>query len=153
MLYWFKKQLTYFLILYYFWYYEIKNYKINFNKVIGYAGAVDYDIKTLFISQYFIKNSNLFELYNVLLHEIAHILIDQEKEAHGPLWLKTFTDMGGNGNVTTNFPLYIEDYPWVLSCSNKNCCLQDIYCFKRTKLHCSDCGSYLQPKLNRYKLN
>ena len=167
--------LTTLIVKFYFWKYDIRDWKLEFFNTVIIGGQVDYETKILNVSRYFLRNCKILSmktkpdlvfsnsknqvsnwilnfpilnLRNLILHEIAHILTENEEQHHGPRWRNLFRKMGGDGETCVECFITKSDYLWVQSCTN--CDEDDNYCFRRTRVHCQTCGSYLHSRPNPF---
>ena len=154
--------LTTWMVRFYFWKYDIHNWQLKFFNATTMGGQVHYEKQDLNISRYFLRNCKILSidnwilhfpilnLRNLILHEIAHILTQNEEQHHGPLWRTRFKNMGGDGETCIDFLLTRHDFPWIQCCTNQSCGEDDFFCFRRTRVHCHMCGSYLHSKPNHF---
>jgi len=126
---------NYFLL----WWYKKLAWKIRFKRVSTYAAQTFYDDKIIIYSTLFVKRvGSMNLLMNVIRHEIAHVIVDDEMESHGPQWLDCFINkLGGDGEVCTPITYLKEDYNYIAKC--RECGYQKLYQIKYTT-YCPECG-------------
>ena len=100
----------------------LKDWSFEWKKMYSIAGLTHYPSKTIKISVFLlIGNTPIKEVKNVILHEIAHVLTEQESKEHGNLWKDTFITIGGNGKRLSEMNIPNQYYNWGFSCKNKRC--------------------------------
>ena len=145
---------------FYFWYYSI-DWQLKFSNTTCKAAEVNFLTNCMYVSKRFIRNSPMIilrwnrfpqfpilDLRNIILHEIAHILVGYDA-AHGIVWKNKCIEIGGNGEIYSRDFMTQQDYLWKQRCTNKNCKTQRyLYVMRRYRIHCSTCGSYLHSSVN-----
>ena len=119
--------------------YGLKDWKFEFDKTRLCNGQADLLNKTISMSIFFANRAELWEIKDVILHEIAHALCPIE-ENHGILWKTKFLELGGSGHRLSPNYLKMSDYTWKSHCI----CGDVYYCFHRTRLWCNECGRGLR---------
>lgn len=79
-----------------------QGWKFEFNNLKRSLGQCVYSNKTIYLSNYLIKNCKRgFEMWvDTMIHEIAHAFVFQvfNETGHTDLWRNVFISFGGNGN-------------------------------------------------------
>lgn len=65
------------------------------------VGKCSHKFKTIFLSRDYIECNSEKEIYNTILHEIAHAL-RPAKEHHSKEWRELFIKIGGNGRIKSD---------------------------------------------------
>ena len=81
------------------------------------AGLCDYAKKRISVSRYLAARWTDDEVYQILLHEVAHALAGPTA-GHGPLWRRTAYGIGYVGKRTHEGETAVELAPWVGTCPN-----------------------------------
>ena len=123
--------------------FDLSDWSINFDNAKRRAGACIYSKRELTFSVHFLRNSSEREIYDTLLHEIAHALVGP-KNGHNNVWKKKALDIGCTARVYHNYEF--SRPKWIKFCS-QGCWEQS--CFRRkNNLICRSCGSKVSFKTN-----
>jgi len=68
------------------------NYSFGFDRAVRRAGLCNYTQRRITISKHLLE-TDIDQIEQVLLHEIAHALVGQQA-GHGPLWKAKATELG-----------------------------------------------------------
>ena len=120
----------------YDWKLDLDNAKVR-------AGACFFREKKISFSRKFIKNSNEIEIYDTILHEIAHALVGP-KHGHDIVWKKMAKKLGCSAKRCHN--LEFSDYKWIRYC--KNLCWEQKIHRRKINLICRKCGASVYYKKN-----
>ncbi len=116
--------------------FNLIDWSINFDNARRRAGVCIYNKRELSFSIHFLRNSSEKEIYDTLLHEIAHALVGP-KNGHNNVWKKKAIDIGCSAQVYHNYEF--SKPKWIKFCI-QGCWQQS--CFRRKKnLICRSCGS------------
>ena len=107
------------------------------------AGACFFKEKKISFSRNFIKNSNESEIYDTILHEIAHALVGP-KYGHGIVWKNMAKRLGCSAKRCHT--LEFSNYKWIRYCENF-CWEQKTHRLK-LNLICKKCGASVFYKKN-----
>ncbi len=132
------------IMYYYLAKHGLNDWSMYINQNKNTAAYTNNDDKKIYVSIYFLDRLSIFEYRNLVLHEIAHALID-DYEPHSKEWRNKFKSIGGNGEVQTRDIFTNNDYRYCCSCDE---CDEKYFCFRRTKIYCDYCGNYLWWKEN-----
>ena len=99
--------------------------------------------KKISFSRNFIKNSNESEIYDTILHEIAHALVGP-KHGHDIVWKKMAKKLGCSAKRCHT--LEFSDYKWISYC--KNFCWEQKTHRRKLNLICRKCGASVCYKRN-----
>lgn len=83
-------------------------------------GQCDFATKTITLSRLLTETATTEQVYNTVLHEIAHALVGR-KAGHGPLWRATHRRIGGDGQRTgraTAEQRQAVPYRWIGTCAH-----------------------------------
>ncbi|QKJ25579.1 SprT-like domain-containing protein [Aquiluna borgnonia] len=69
------------------------NYSFGFDRAVRRAGLCNYSKRRITISRHLVQVSEIHQIEQVLLHEIAHALCGQQA-GHGPIWRAKATELG-----------------------------------------------------------
>ena len=118
------------------WKLDLDNAKVR-------AGACFFKEKKISFSRNFIKNSNEVEIYDTILHEIAHALVGP-KHGHDIVWKKVAKKLGCSAKRCHT--LEFSNYKWIRYCENF-CWEQKIH-RRKLNLICKKCGASVIYKKN-----
>jgi hypothetical protein len=79
---------------------ELNSWRFSFNKLKRCFGTCDYNIRTIFLSEYLCYKMTNEAIKDTLVHEIAHALT--MGHGHDNVWRKKCIELGGNGNVKSS---------------------------------------------------
>ena len=99
--------------------------------------------KKISFSRNFIKNSNESEIYDTILHEIAHALVGP-KHGHDIVWKKMAKKLGCSAKRCHS--LEFSDYKWIRYC--ENFCWEQRTHRRKSNLICRKCGANVCYKKN-----
>lgn len=128
----------------------LNDWNIKWDKMYSFLGSTHYNIKTIRLSLFMLLgNTSLNMIKNIILHEIAHVLTEDEDESHGELWRKCFIDIGGNDKMDNTMDIPEEFYSWKYRCSKKGCKINKnktyFLCTKNWKnKRCSECRCFMK---------
>lgn len=104
-----------------------KGWKLSINTRKRAVGLCDYQKRTIFLSVHFLEETEIEEIYNVILHEIAHALCPPIRkrgnrgfywDMHGPEWKKTARSIGCTGDTCTHSAVSTAQANYQLSCES-----------------------------------
>ena len=122
------------------WYYNLQDWKIEYNYSHSYGGLTDYEKKTIFMSKYALTRYTFWRKRELLLHEVAHALVpDVQYAAHGKEWRKKCKEIGGTGKIYCQYFSRDSDYQCESYCSDCNNVKKH---HRRYSIWCK-CGKYL----------
>ena len=107
------------------------------------AGACFFREKKISFSRNFIKNSSHSEVYDTILHEIAHALVGP-KHGHDVVWKNMAKKLGCSAKRCHT--LEFSDYKWIRYC--KNSCWEQKTHRRKSNLICKKCGATVRYKKN-----
>jgi len=119
------------------------DWKLDLDNAKVRAGACFFKEKKLSFSRNFIKNSNDSEIYDTILHEIAHALVGPE-HGHGIVWKNMAKRLGCSAKRCHS--LEFSDYKWIRYC--KNSCWEQKTHRRKSNLICRKCGASVYYKKN-----
>lgn len=77
-------------------------------------GSCDYDSQTITLSRVHIENGNKKEVYDTILHEVAHAIVGPG-HGHGPKWQRTAKLLGATPSSHARVS-YKQQYRYVIAC-------------------------------------
>jgi predicted SprT family Zn-dependent metalloprotease len=107
------------------------------------AGACFFKEKKISFSRNFIKNASDSDIYDTILHEIAHALVGP-KHGHDIVWKTMAKKIGCSAKRCHT--LEFSDYKWIKYC--KNHCWEQKSHRRKSNLICRKCGSTVFYKKN-----
>ena len=119
------------------------DWKLDLDHAKVRAGACFFKEKKISFSRNFIKNSNESEIYDTILHEIAHALVGP-KHGHDIVWKKMAKKLGCSAKRCHT--LEFSDYKWIRYC--KNFCWEQKTHRRKLNLICRKCGAPVCYKKN-----
>ena len=119
------------------------DWKLDLDHAKVRAGACFFKEKKISFSRNFIKNSNEVEIYDTILHEIAHALVGP-KCGHGIVWKNMAKRLGCSAKRCHS--LEFSDYKWIRYC--KNSCWEQKTHRRKSNLICRKCGASVYYKKN-----
>ena len=119
------------------------DWKLDLDNAKVRAGACFFREKKISFSRNFIKNSNDLEIYDTILHEIAHALVGPE-HGHGIVWKNMAKRLGCSAKRCHS--LEFSDYKWIRYC--KNSCWEQKTHRRKSNLICRKCGASVYYKKN-----
>ena len=128
----------------------LQEWKFEWTSLYSSCGLTQYSSKTIKMSLFLlIGNTSLKDVKNIILHEIAHVLTEEEKKQHGFLWKRCFIKMGGDGKRTSEMNIPNIFYNWHFICKNKRCLeykkrITYFYVKKWKRKRCSKCKSFMK---------
>lgn len=136
----------------------LKEWTLKWERLYSISGLTNYRTKTIKLSIFLLIGNQKKEFVkNIILHEISHVLTENEKKEHGQIWKKTFLEMGGDGHITYNMEIPYYYYKWRFYCKNGLCKnniekINYIYVKKWNKKRCGKCGCYMKKeKINGWQ--
>ena len=120
------------------------DWKLDLDHAKVRAGACFFREKKISFSRDFIKNSNKSEIYDTILHEIAHALVGP-KHGHDIVWKNMAKKLGCSAKRCHT--LEFSDYKWIRYCEN-NCWEQKTH-RRKSNLICRKCGASVSYKKNK----
>ena len=120
------------------------DWKLDLDHAKVRAGACFFREKKISFSRDFIKNSNKSEIYDTILHEIAHALAGP-KHGHDIVWKNMAKKLGCSAKRCHT--LEFSDYKWIRYCEN-NCWEQKTH-RRNSNLICRKCGASVSYKKNK----
>ena len=112
------------------------DWKLDLDHAKVRAGACFFKEKKISFSRNFIKNSNETEIFDTILHEIAHALVGP-KHGHDIVWKKMAKKLGCSAK--RYHILEFSDYKWIRHC--ENLCLEQKTHRRKLNLICRKCGA------------
>ena len=119
------------------------DWKLDLDHAKVRAGACFFREKKISFSRNFIKNSNDSDIYDTILHEIAHALVGP-KHGHDIVWKKMAKKLGCSAKRCHNFEF--SNYKWIRYC--ENFCWEQRTHRRKSKLICRKCGANVCYKKN-----
>ena len=119
------------------------DWKLDLDHAKVRAGACFFREKKISFSRNFVKNSNESEIYDTILHEIAHALVGP-KHGHNIVWKKMAKKLGCSARRCHT--LEFSDYKWVRYC--ENFCWEQKTHRRKLNLICRKCGAPVYYKKN-----
>ena len=119
------------------------DWKLNLDNAKVRAGACFFREKKISFSRNFIKNSNDLEIYDTILHEIAHALVGPE-HGHGIVWKNMAKRLGCSAKRCHT--LEFSYYKWIRYC--ENFCWEQRTHRRKSNLICRKCGANVCYKKN-----
>jgi len=119
------------------------DWKLDLDNAKVRAGACFFREKKISFSRNFIKNANDLEIYDTILHEIAHALVGPE-HGHGIVWKNMAKRLGCSAKRCHS--LEFSDYKWIRYC--KNSCWEQKTHRRKSNLICRKCGASVYYKKN-----
>ena len=120
------------------------DWKLDLDHAKVRAGACFFREKKISFSRNFIKNSNELEIYDTILHEIAHALVGP-KHGHDIVWKNMAKKLGCSAK--TCHTLEFSKYKWIRYCENQ--CWEQKTHRRKSNLICRKCGaSVFYKKIN-----
>ena len=119
------------------------DWKLDLDNAKVRAGACFFREKKISFSRNFIKNSNQSEIYDTILHEIAHALVGPN-HGHDIVWKKTAKKLGCSAKRCHT--LEFSDHKWIRYC--KNFCWEQKTHRRKLNLICRKCGASVCYKKN-----
>ena len=119
------------------------DWKLDLDHAKVRAGACFFRERKISFSRNFIKNSNDSEIYDTILHEIAHALVGP-KHGHNIVWKNMAKKLGCSAKRCHT--LEFSDYKWIRYC--KNYCWEQKVHRRTLNLICRKCGAYVCYKKN-----
>ena len=119
------------------------DWKLDLDHAKVRAGVCFFREKKISFSRNFIKNSNESEIYDTILHEIAHALVGP-KHGHGIVWKKMAKKLGCSAKRCHT--LEFSDYKWIRYCENS--CWEQKTHRQKLNLICRKCGASVCYKKN-----
>ena len=119
------------------------DWKLDLDHAKVRAGACFFREKKISFSRNFIKNSKESEIYDTILHEIAHALVGP-KHGHDIVWKKMAKKLGCSAKRCHT--LEFSDYKWIRYC--KNFCWEQKTHRRKLNLICRKCGASVCYKRN-----
>ena len=106
-------------------------------------GHADYRNRLISLSKWHVVFSDMAEIRNTILHEIAHVLdyLSRGYSSHDKIWKKLFISIDGNGKRCGNISYDVEKKlkKWIYICPN---CGRTDYEYKRWKeMGCYSCSA------------
>ena len=120
------------------------DWKLDLDHAKVRAGACFFREKKISFSRDFIKNSNKSEIYDTILHEIAHALVGP-KHGHDIVWKNMAKKLGCSAKRCHT--LEFSNYKWIRFCEN-NCWEQKTH-RRKSNLICRKCGASVSYKKNK----
>ncbi|NBU23524.1 MAG: M48 family peptidase [Actinobacteria bacterium] len=93
----------------------IVNYSFGFDRAIRRAGLCDYTRRRITLSKHLLANSDLDQIEQVLLHEIAHALVGKDA-GHGRIWKQKASEIGYRHERIDGSHLAKQSAKWQGSC-------------------------------------
>ena len=90
-------------------------WSFGFDRAKRRAGLCNYTDKRITVSRYLAEKYTDDEVYQILLHEVAHAVAGS-RAAHGPRWLRIARDLGYIGGRTHDGEIAHEHAPWHGTC-------------------------------------
>ena len=112
------------------------DWKLDLDHAKVRAGACFFREKKISFSRNFIKNSNELEIYDTILHEIAHALVGP-KHGHDIVWKKMAKKLCCSAKRCHT--LEFSDYKWIRYC--ENFCWEQKTHRRKSNLICRKCGT------------
>ena len=119
------------------------DWKLDLDHAKVRAGACFFRQKKISFSRNFIKNSNDSDIYDTILHEIAHALVGP-KHGHDIVWKKMAKKLGCSAKRCHS--LEFSDYKWIRYC--ENFCWEQRTHRRKSNLICRKCGAKVCYKKN-----
>ena len=119
------------------------DWKLDLDHAKVRAGACFFREKKISFSRNFIKNSNDSDIYDTILHEIAHALVGP-KHGHDIVWKKMAKNLGCSAKRCHNFEF--SNYNWIRYC--ENFCWEQRTHRRKSNLICRKCGANVCYKKN-----
>ena len=119
------------------------DWKLDLDHAKVRAGACFFKEKKISFSRNFIKNSNEVEIYDTILHEIAHALVGP-KYGHGIVWKNMAKRLGCTAQRCHT--LEFSNYKWIRYC--ENFCWEQRTHRRKSNLICRKCGANVCYKKN-----
>ena len=119
------------------------DWKLDLDHAKVRAGACFFREKKISFSRNFVKNSNESEIYDTILHEIAHALVGP-KHGHNIVWKKMAKKLGCSARRCHT--LEFSDYKWIKYC--ENFCWEQKTHRRKLNLICRKCGASVCYKRN-----
>ena len=119
------------------------DWKLDLDHAKVRAGACFFREKKISFSRNFIKNSNEAEIYDTILHEIAHALVGP-KYGHGIVWKNMAKRLGCSAKRCHT--LEFSNYKWIRYC--ENFCWEQKTHRRKSNLICRKCGASVNYKKN-----
>ena len=119
------------------------NWKLDLDYAKVRAGACFFKEKKISFSRHFIKNANQSEIYDTILHEIAHALVGP-KHGHNIVWKTMAKKLGCSAKRCHT--MEFSDYNWIRYCE-KLCWEQKTH-RRKPNLICRKCGAFVHYKKN-----
>lgn len=120
-----------------------RGWRFRFDRAKRRAGCCHYQKKRISLSRHFCTGAPGWEIFNTLLHEIAHALVGP-KQNHDRIWRKKAQEIGCDGKVTHGFTFTQPRYQ--LGCS-QGCWQVPRHRINRRwlrKTRCGSCGAELE---------
>jgi hypothetical protein len=108
-----------------------------FNDRRMHAGFCDEEVKTIYLSSYFVESNPFSDVRDTLLHEIAHALVGC-RHGHGPAWKAKCLELGCTPSRLCQAAM--PPGRWRAACPG---CAATFSRHRRPKVltgYCSDCG-------------
>ena len=120
------------------------DWKLDLDHAKVRAGACFFKEKKISFSRNFVKNSNEAEIYDTILHEIAHALVGP-KHGHGIVWKNMAKRLGCSAKRCHT--LEFSNYKWIRYC--ENFCWEQRTHRRKSNLICRKCGAKVCYKKNK----
>ena len=132
---WIYEIIFYYYCIYYLRALGLEDWSIVFGNGKYFAGCAIHDRKVIQINKIWIRRGSWGEIVNIFRHEVAHALVGKDHN-HDKVWRKVCIALGGSGDIYSKSHLVFRDFNWISKClcGYKNCV------FRRTKIHCPECG-------------
>ena len=119
------------------------DWKLDLDNAKVRAGGCFFKEKKISFSRNFIKNSNDTEIYDTILHEIAHALVGPNN-GHNIKWKNMAKKLGCSAKRCHS--LIFSDYKWIRYC--ENFCWEQKTHRRKLNLICRKCGASVCYKKN-----
>lgn len=91
------------------------SWRFEFDHAKRRAGQCEFTRRRITVSRYLAARWEDDEIYQVLLHEVAHAMAGS-KAGHGPKWRKIAAELGYDGERTHHGETADELAPWIGNC-------------------------------------
>ena len=136
-----KETIDILLMWYHLYRYNLGDWTVRFKNVFSYCGQTSYPDKVVTFYKVFVRNASLYELFEIICHEVAHIMTPEETEHHGPQWMNYNLALGGKKEICFDNRLWETDYRYESECLG---CGYSRLCHIRHQVHCPECGNGLR---------
>ena len=95
----------------------LKKWKIKINKSRVDCGVCDFDEKTIYFSEYFLKLNRIKQIKDIILHEIAHAILPIEA-GHSQIWKDKCIEIGCTPERFASVSCKMPEMKWKGKCPN-----------------------------------